>query len=184
MVQVTEAQGGEKVHRINNGDLKFLGDEYRRDNNLEKPKKVGPAWGGRIAGGEPKGCRDWLSKKYYSSVMKLNEHEASFYGDRYNGLMASALTEIFRGIEQHATSRERIFTESIGILSLQTKSKMAYKLDKSALQTLFEGIRDERRLQANTANRIGNAFLSLLHFCADETSKPFSAASMTMQPRA
>ena len=94
----TEAQGGEKVHRINNGDLKFLGDEYRRDNNLEKPKKVGPAWGGRIAGGEPKGCRDWFSKKYYSSVMKLNEHEASFYGDRYNGLMASALTEIFRGI--------------------------------------------------------------------------------------
>lgn len=61
---------------------------------------------------------------------------------------------------------------------------MADKLDKSALQTLFEGIRDERRLQANTANRIGNAFLSLLHFCADETSKPISAASMTMQPRA
>ena len=50
---------------------------------------------------------------------------------------------------------------------------MAYKLDKSALQTLFEGIRDERRLQANTANRIGNAFLSLLHFCADETSEAF-----------
>lgn len=45
---------------------------------------------------------------------------------------------------------------------------MAYKLDKSALQTLFEGIRDERRLQANTANRIGNAFLSLLHFASDE----------------
>ena len=94
----TEAQGGEKVHRINNGDLNFLGDEYRRDNNLEKPKKVGPAWGGRVAGGEPKGRRDWFSQKYYSSVMKLNEHEATFYGDRYNGLMASALTEIFRGI--------------------------------------------------------------------------------------
>ena len=31
---------------------------------------------------------------------------------------------------------------------------MADKLDKSNLQTLFEGIRDERRLQANTANRI------------------------------
>lgn len=50
---------------------------------------------------------------------------------------------------------------------------MADKLDKSALQTLFEGIRDERRLQANTANRIGNAFLSLLHFCADETSEAY-----------
>lgn len=35
----TEAQGGEKVHRINNGDLNFLGEEYRRDNNLDKPKR-------------------------------------------------------------------------------------------------------------------------------------------------
>ena len=50
---------------------------------------------------------------------------------------------------------------------------MADKLDKSNLQTLFEGIRDERRLQANTATRIGNAFLSLLHFCADETSDKY-----------
>lgn len=54
------------------------------------------------------------------------------------------------------------------MLSLQTKKKMAYKLDKSALQTQFEGIRDERRLQANTAYRIGTAFLSLLHFASDE----------------
>lgn len=45
---------------------------------------------------------------------------------------------------------------------------MAYKLDKSALQTQFEGIRDERRLQANTAYRIGTAFLSLLHFASDD----------------
>ena len=50
---------------------------------------------------------------------------------------------------------------------------MAEKLDKSTLQTLFEGIRDERRLQANTASRIGNAFLSLLHFCAEETSDQY-----------
>ena len=94
----TKAQGGVKTHRINNGDLNFLGEEYRKDNGLDKPKKVGPDWGGRIAGGEPKGRRDWFSQKYYASVMKLNEHEANFYGDRYNGLMASALTEIFRGI--------------------------------------------------------------------------------------
>ena len=30
--------------------------------------------------------------------MKLNEHEAEFYGEKYNGIMATALTEIFRGI--------------------------------------------------------------------------------------
>lgn len=45
---------------------------------------------------------------------------------------------------------------------------MAVEYDKNDLQTQFEGIRDERRLQANTAYRIGTAFLSLLHFTSDE----------------
>ncbi len=45
---------------------------------------------------------------------------------------------------------------------------MAVEYDKNDLQTQFEGIRDERRLQANTAYRIGTAFLSLLHFATDE----------------
>ena len=45
---------------------------------------------------------------------------------------------------------------------------MAEKYDKNDLQTQFEGIRDERSLAANTAYRIGNAFLSLLHFASDE----------------
>lgn len=94
----TEAQGGEKIMRPNDGDLDFLNKQYRAERELDKPKKVGPAWGGRVAGGVPKGRRDWFSAKYYASVMKLNEHEANFYGDAYNGLMASALTEIFKGI--------------------------------------------------------------------------------------
>ena len=94
----TEAQGGQKILRPNGGDLDFLNKQYRVDHDLDTPRKVGPAWGGRIAGGEPKGRRDWFSQKYYSSVMRLNEHEADFYGETYNGLMASALTEIFRGI--------------------------------------------------------------------------------------
>ena len=45
---------------------------------------------------------------------------------------------------------------------------MAVEYDKNDLQTQFEGIRDERRLQTNTAYRIGTAFLSLLHFASDE----------------
>ena len=94
----TEAQGGEKVMRANDGDLDFLNKQYRAERELDTPKKVGPAWGGRVAGGVPKGRRDWFSAKYYASVMKLNEHEADFYGETYNGLMASALTEIFKGI--------------------------------------------------------------------------------------
>lgn len=94
----TEAQGGEKIMRQNDGDLDFLNKQYRAEHELDTPKKVGPAWGGRVAGGVPIGRRDWFSAKYYASVMKLNEHEADFYGETYNGLMASALTEIFNGI--------------------------------------------------------------------------------------
>ena len=94
----TEAQGGEKIMRPNDGDLDFLNKQYRAEHDLNKPKKVGPAWGGRVAGGVPIGRRDWFSAKYYASIMKLNEHEADFYGETYNGLMASALTEIFKGI--------------------------------------------------------------------------------------
>lgn len=48
------------------------------------------------------------------------------------------------------------------------KNNMAVEYDKNDLQTQFEGIRDERRLKANTAYRIGTAFLSLLHFASDE----------------
>ena len=54
----TKAQGGVKIHRINGGDLNFLGEEYRKEQGLDEPRKVGPAWGGRIAGGKPKGRRD------------------------------------------------------------------------------------------------------------------------------
>lgn len=41
---------------------------------------------------------------------------------------------------------------------------MADQLTKQKLEQDFEQIRDERRKAANTAERIGNAFLSLLHF--------------------
>ena len=37
-------------------------------------------------------------------------------------------------------------------------------MTKQKLEQDFEQIRDERRKAANTAERIGNAFLSLLHF--------------------
>lgn len=48
--------------------------------------------------GKPRQKRDWFSKKYYSSVMKLNEFEAAFYGMAYQGLMATALQDIAKGI--------------------------------------------------------------------------------------
>lgn len=40
---------------------------------------------------------------------------------------------------------------------------------QDVLRELFEGIRDERRTNANTATRIGNALLALLDFSGDGT---------------
>ena len=49
---------------------------------------------GRLAGGNPKGKRDWLFGKYYASVDKLNEFEAMFYGSSYCGMVASLIQEV------------------------------------------------------------------------------------------
>ena len=45
---------------------------------------------------------------------------------------------------------------------------MAENLDLNKLKEIFEGIRDERIKHANTATRIGNAFLSLLEYAAND----------------
>lgn len=48
---------------------------------------------------------------------------------------------------------------------------MAEKLDKQQIKQSFEEIRDERIPKANTARRIGNAFLSLFEFAAPNDEK-------------
>lgn len=48
---------------------------------------------------------------------------------------------------------------------------MAEKLDKQQIKQTFEDIRDERIPKANTARRIGNAFLSLFEFAAPNDEK-------------
>lgn len=48
---------------------------------------------------------------------------------------------------------------------------MAEKLDKQQIKQTFEEIRDERIPKANTARRIGNAFLSLFEFAAPNDEK-------------
>ena len=73
---------GNGYKRGNGGDLKFLKFEDPKHPHREK--------------------RDWFNKKYYSSVMRLGEVEAAFYGDAYQGLIADALTDIFKGkAERH-----------------------------------------------------------------------------------
>lgn len=66
---------GNGYYRGNPGDLEFLKDWKTSDKHRKK--------------------RDWFSRKYYSSVMRLSEFEASYYGQAYNGLIATALQDIF-----------------------------------------------------------------------------------------
>lgn len=80
-----------------------------KEHGLDEPKQVGPAWskaslrfprtasGRVIAGGHPRRRKDWFSRKYASSVKRLNEVEAAAYGEMYMGLVASALEDIFGG---------------------------------------------------------------------------------------
>ena len=90
-------RGGEGTW--NAGQLPFLlpgGELYRESHGLDKPKKVGPAWGGRVAGGQPHTKRDWFFRKYYSSRMVLNEMEAAAYGQEYQGMMTEAFDALFQ----------------------------------------------------------------------------------------
>lgn len=90
------ARGGEGTW--NSGQLPFLlpgGEDYRREHGLDKPKKVGPAWGGRVAGGHPRKSKPWFFNKYYASRMVLNELEQQYYGNAYLGMMTTAIDEVF-----------------------------------------------------------------------------------------
>ena len=76
------------------GTLPFLlpgGEEYRMEHGLDKPKKVGPAWKGRVAGGHPRRANEWFYRKYYASRMVLNEMEQQFYGEAYLGMLTTAV---------------------------------------------------------------------------------------------
>lgn len=88
-------------YTINSGQLPFLlpgGEAYREEHKLNDEKRVGPAWGGRVAGGQPRQKRDWFFRKYYASRMVLSEMAMSTYGRAYNGMIAMACDEIFHTI--------------------------------------------------------------------------------------
>lgn len=79
------------------GTLPFLtpgGEEYRREHGLDKPKKVGPAWGGKVAGGHARKAKEWFYKKYYASRMVINELERDYYGNAYLGMVTTCLDEL------------------------------------------------------------------------------------------
>lgn len=91
------SRGGEGTW--NQGQLPFLlpgGESYREKHGLDESKRVGPAWGGRVAGGKPHTERDWFFRKYYSSRMVLNEMEAAAYGQAYQGMLTEAFDALFQ----------------------------------------------------------------------------------------
>ena len=68
---------GNGYNRGNGGDLKFLKDWKTNPHHRQK--------------------RDWFSKKYMYSLHRLNEFEAAYYGQTYQGLVSSFLWQIFGG---------------------------------------------------------------------------------------
>ena len=95
----SSSRGGEGTW--NGGQLPFLlpgGEQYREEHGLDKPKKVGPAWGGRKAGGHPRMPKPWFWRKYYASRMVLNDLEQDYFGQQYQGMLTTALDEAFRQV--------------------------------------------------------------------------------------
>lgn len=85
-------RGGEGTW--NRGQLPFLlpgGEEYRHKHGLDKPKRVGPAWGGRVAGGHPRIPKPWFFDKYIASKYVLNELEQDYWGRAYQGMLVTAI---------------------------------------------------------------------------------------------
>lgn len=74
-----EAGTGNGYYHGNPGDLEFLDPEYRAKHHL----------------GEPRQRRPWFNRKYYASIMKLNDMEGYFYGEEYKGLMADLFKQMF-----------------------------------------------------------------------------------------
>ena len=90
-------RGGEGTW--NGGQLPFLlpgGEHYRETHGLNKPKKVGPAWGGKVAGGHPHNARDWFFRKYAAMRHVLNDLEANYYGQAYQGMLTTAVDNLMK----------------------------------------------------------------------------------------
>lgn len=79
----------------NGGNLEFLDPEYRREHGLDRPRKRGPRWGGGYTSGRPRKEKEWFARKYLYSIHRLNEKEAEFYGEAYQGLLPDVFDAMF-----------------------------------------------------------------------------------------
>ena len=83
----------------NCGDLRFRADDYRHEHRLDKPRKVGPAWGGYMTSGKPRKRRDWINKKFFASVMALKEDLARITGEQGAQIICDALEDARRSVQ-------------------------------------------------------------------------------------
>lgn len=84
----------------NGGNLNFLDPVYRRENRLDVPRKVGPAWGGYYTSGEPRQRRDWFNPKLFGSMMRLRETMAHMIGEEAAAVICDALDDARRAIQR------------------------------------------------------------------------------------
>lgn len=84
---------GNGYRHDNGGDLPFLGRDYRKEHGLDKPRKVGPAWGGYKTSGKPHKVRDWYSKKLFMSTMAMVEDMARILSDEAATVICDQLTD-------------------------------------------------------------------------------------------
>lgn len=84
---------GNGYRHDNGGDLHFLDKDYRVKHRLDKPRKVGPAWGGYMTSGEPRERRDWYSLKLYMSKLAMVEDLANIYGAEAAAVFCKQLTD-------------------------------------------------------------------------------------------
>lgn len=90
---------GPEFTKNNGGDLPFLGREYRETHGLNKPRKVGPRWGGYMTSGNPRKPRDWYSKKLYMSTMAMVEDLARILGENIAHVVCEELTDPRKAIQ-------------------------------------------------------------------------------------
>ena len=77
----------------NGGQLDFMDPSYREEHRLDRPRKVGPAWGGGYTSGLPRRPREWFSRSYFVSVQVLKEAMARIYAEDFVGLLVDKIQE-------------------------------------------------------------------------------------------
>lgn len=90
---------GPEFKRKNGGDLPFLGRQYRQEHGLDKPKQVGPQWGGYMTSGKPRKARDWYHKKLFMSTMAMVEDLARILGENMAHVLCEELTDARKAIK-------------------------------------------------------------------------------------